>query len=393
MRTVAGVGLSEATDALEAARASARQALDRAGAERADWGLVFVTSPHRPHYAAMLAEIQKILRTESITGCSAWGVLTGTEEVEGRPAVAVLAVRSETIVATTLLAPLREDTPDEAARQIGRGLGASPFAGLLVLLPDPFAGRPDHLLEALARQAPGIEAIGAAASSDPSIDKTFQFYGRNVATRALAGLHLSGGRHLVGITQGCQPLGEPCRVTRGEGNMILQLDGRPALDVLRARLPGALADSLDRLGSHLFVGLPPDPSQEAIAPGEYLVRSLIGADADRGALAIAATIREGLPILLVLRESQAAREDLKSMLRRLGAQAAGQGVRFGLYFNCAARGTSLYGLPGIDTAYISGTFGDLPILGFFGNAEIAPLRGVNHVFTYTGVLALVTEAN
>jgi small ligand-binding sensory domain FIST len=80
------------------------------------------------------------------------------------------------------------------------------------------------------------------------------------------------------------------------------------------------------------------------------------------------------------------------MLRRLGAAMAGAAPRFGLYFNCAARGTSLYGLPGIDAAYLSGAFGELPIVGFFGNAEIAPLRGRNRVFTHTGVLALVGEA-
>ncbi len=49
-------------------------------------------------------------------------------------------------------------------------------------------------------------------------------------------------------------------------------------------------------------------------------------------------------------------------------------------------------LLGIDTAYISGRFPGLPIIGFFGNAEIAPLHGSNHLFSHTGVLALITEA-
>jgi small ligand-binding sensory domain FIST len=95
--------------------------------------------------------------------------------------------------------------------------------------------------------------------------------------------------------------------------------------------------------------------------------------------------------MLVLREAQAAREDLKEMLRRVRQAAEGIGCRFGFYFNCAARGTSLHGVPGIDSAYISGSLGDLPIIGFFGNAEIAPLRGANFLFTHTGVLALVGE--
>jgi small ligand-binding sensory domain FIST len=224
------------------------------------------------------------------------------------------------------------------------------------------------------------------------MDRTFQFFGRNVATRSLAALHLSGRFHTsIGITQGCQPLGDPCQVTQGSGNLILELDGRPALETLRSRLPAALRDNVDQLSGHLFVAVPPDAGATRIEPGEYLVRHLLGVDAERGALAVGTEVRNGQPLLLVLREGDAAREDLKQMLDRLAARDAVKNAAFGFYFNCAARGCSLYGLPGIDTAYISRRFGDLPIVGFFGNAEIAPLHGTSRLFTYTGVLALVTE--
>jgi len=390
MATEAGVGLSTETDAVPAARAASRRALDRAGVPVADWAVVFITSPHRPHFAAMLAEIQKTLGTDFIVGCSASGVLSATEEVEGRPAVAVLAVRSDRVRGSTFLAPLGDGEPRSAAREVARQI-ADERSGLMVLLPDPFAARPDHLLHEIGRAVPEREAIGAAASGAPELRGAFQFYGRNVASRALAGLNLTGDlRRTIGITQGCQPLGPQARITAGDGNVILEVDGRPALEVLRSRLPGSLADSLGRLGGHLFVGLPPDPRQEGILPGEYLVRQLLAVDEGRGALVVAATVRQDEPLYFVLREGQAAREDLKEMLRRVGRDA-GRDARFGFYFNCAARGSSLYGMPGIDTAYISSAFGDLPIIGFFGNAEIAPLRGQNRLFTFTGVLALIGD--
>ena len=383
------MGLSMQADAAEAARAAARQALERCGVAAADWALVFITTGHRPQFASMLGEIQKTLGTTSVAGCSASGVLASTEEVEGRPAVAVLAVRSDSLDAMTLLAPLGENDPASAAAEIaGRMKGRRD--GLLVLLPDPFAARPDHLLHEIGRILPDSEAVGGAASGDPAMTGTFQFYGRNVASRAVAGLHLAGDlRRTIGITQGCQPLGPPARVTTGDGNVILEVNGRPALDELRARLPASLAGELGRLGGHLFVGLPPDPRQDEILPGEYLVRGLVGVDETRGALIVAATVRAGEPLLFVLREGHAAREDLKQMLQRMGAAA--RSARFGLYFNCAGRGSSLYGLPGIDTAYMSAALGEVPIIGFFGNAEIAPLRGRNRLFTYTGVLALIED--
>lgn len=391
MATSAGVGLSTETDTQQAAREAARLALDRCGASRADWAVVFATAAHRPRYASALSEIRSTLGTDDLSGCSAAGVLTTSQEVEGRPGVAVLAVRSDRIECRALIATAHDEQGRDAAREIGQQIADAPGVGLAVLLPDAAAVRPDTLLQALAGAAPGIEAVGAAASGDFHNRQTFQFCGRNVATRAIAAQALSGGlRADIGVTQGCQPLGAPCTVTRGRDNLIMELDGRPALDTLRSRLPGSLRDSLELLAGHLFVGLPPDPAQERIDPGEYLVRSLIGADKETGALAVGGTVREGQPIALVLREAQSAREDLKRMLASLRGRP--EDYRFGFYFNCAARGSSLYGMPGIDTAYISGVLGDLPILGFFGNGEIAPLHGVNRLFTQAGVLALVSEA-
>ena len=63
-----------------------------------------------------------------------------------------------------------------------------------------------------------------------------------------------------------------------------------------------------------------------------------------------------------------------------------------MYFNCCARGNSLYGIPGIDSAYIRQALGDFPLIGMFGGYELAPLGRANHLFAYTGVLALVTES-
>jgi small ligand-binding sensory domain FIST len=254
MTTQAGVGLSRKANSRQAAREAGRAALERAGVERADWGLVFATTtPHRPHFADMLAATQETLGTQTISGCSAYGVLTGSEEAEGEAAVSILAVRSSTITAEPLIGPKGEDRGISAAREIGRRVAGR--GGLLLLMPDPFSLRPDGIVEVIDRTAPGIAAIGAAASSDPMMDRTFQFFGRNVATRSLSALHLSGPvQTSIGITQGCQPLGAACRVTRGSGNLILELDGRPALETLRSRLPAGLRDAVEQLTGHLFVG-------------------------------------------------------------------------------------------------------------------------------------------
>ena len=96
-------------------------------------------------------------------------------------------------------------------------------------------------------------------------------------------------------------------------------------------------------------------------------------------------------MIFTLRDGQRARDDLNQMLERQRQNLGGKKPAFGLYFNCCARGNSLYGMPGIDTAYIRQALGDFPLIGMFGGYELAPLGGANHLFAYTGVLALITE--
>jgi small ligand-binding sensory domain FIST len=96
-------------------------------------------------------------------------------------------------------------------------------------------------------------------------------------------------------------------------------------------------------------------------------------------------------MVFTLRDGQRARDDLEQMLQRQSERLGGKKPALGLYFNCCARGASLYGIADIDSAYIRRTLGDFPLIGMFGGYELAPLGGANHLFAYTGVLALVTE--
>ena len=90
-------------------------------------------------------------------------------------------------------------------------------------------------------------------------------------------------------------------------------------------------------------------------------------------------------------EAEAARNDLKRAVTGLCGGGGDSKFNFGIYFNCLARGRSLYGEDGVDSAILRETLEGVPVLGFYCNAEMAPLQGVNRLFTYTGVLVLVGE--
>jgi small ligand-binding sensory domain FIST len=265
-------------------------------------------------------------------------------------------------------------------------------ASLLVLFPDTYRGQPQRLLESLHDECGFTPVVGAGASENGAAQATYQLSSAGITSNAVAGWRLAGSfQSHIEITQGCQPITEPMVVTKAERNLIYEINGRPALEVFAGVLKGPLAEDLRRALMVLFVGLPADRLINSVAPGKYLVRNIIGIDGEKGILGVAEEVTEGESMIFAMRDGRRAREDLNQMLERQAANLAGRKPAFGFYFNCCARGSSLYGIPGIDSAYIKQILGDFPLIGMFGGYELAPLGRANHLFAYTGVLALITE--
>jgi small ligand-binding sensory domain FIST len=388
-----GAGQSSIASTEQAAEQAAAAAMSQAGISRADAVVVFFTADHAPNSRKLLSTLTRVTGSDRIVGSSGAGVLTSAGEIEGRHGLAVLVISSDEIQTHPFLfQPLRE-RDEEVGGKIAQTLATAPArASLLALFPDTYNGQPQQLLSSMEHKTGFVPVVGAGSSEAGMAQATYQVCGENCASNSVAGLQLSGSfQALVDITQGCQPITEPMIITKAEKNLILEIDDRPALEVFAKLLKGPLAEDLRRALMFIFVGLAADPDQRTVGPGEYLVRNIIGLDPVRGVVGIAAEVKEGQSMIFTLRDGQRAREDLNQMLQRQVRKLDGRRPAFGFYFNCCARGSSLYGMPGIDTAYIGQTLGDFPLIGMFGGYELAPLGRKNHLFAYTGVLALITE--
>jgi small ligand-binding sensory domain FIST len=384
----AAVGVSTQTNTARAALDAAQQVLQRLGDRRPDWCVVFATDEHAEFLQSMQESLTEVLGTPYVVGCSVAGVLACGKEFEDGPALGLLAVHSDQLRATPFLFRDTGDHGLTAATRLGqRMLGSRDSGDLLVVWPDPYHVRPDRLLTGLDAILPGLPVVGGAASARIN-GATLQFCGAESAEAGISGLRLGGNfRHSVAVTHGCAPLTKPLRATRVHENLILELDGRPAFDVLREHAPSDLMEDLSAAIHYLFVGLLPSGATE----GDYLIRNIVTADPDTGVVGISDRVEEGRQLVFALRERDAAKRDLARALDSVCSAEGSGDYRFGLYFNCRARGRALYQEPGIDAAEIHRALPDVPILGFFCNAEIGPLRGENQLFTYTGVLVLVAE--
>ena len=227
-----------------------------------------------------------------------------------------------------------------------------------------------------------------------------------------AGAAPPGLRLVSRVTQGCQPLGPARRVTASERNLVLALDGQPALPLLLSDLGISLETPLTAMAAlrQTLVGLT-DGSDTVLARGgqfgaDTRVRHLIGLDPARQGFAVSDTATIGQQLAFCRRDVAAARRDLVRICAEIrdeveaeaeapaAAAAAGAASPTALtaaapphivgavYVSCSGRGGPHFGAPSAEAQIVAHALGDVPLVGFFAGGEIAH----HHLYGYTGVL-------
>jgi small ligand-binding sensory domain FIST len=386
----AGVGYSTAADPIPAADEAAAQALAQAGLGSADGAICFANSQHSAAFRPLMGTVAERLQTHQVAGCSASGVIAGGREIEGSAAVAVLAVGGG-ITAQRIFVPSLKGRATKAAGEVAAA--ARPALGrsnLLCLFPDSYNIEPEPFLAALARELPHVVVVGGGATEDGRSGETFALCGDAVSTNAVSGMLFAGDFEITtGASLGCRLIGPPRRITSVNNNILVELDGRPALEVLKQSI-GPLGDDLRRAAAMVYLAVTLDPDAERLEHGRYLIRNMIGFDEGRGLIATVYQPQAGDLIGFALRDEQGARDDLKLTLEEM-ERSVRNPPAFGLYFDCVSRGSNLYTMGDHDSAYLSRCFPSVPIAGFFTGFEIGPLADATGLLQYSGVLALVSE--
>jgi small ligand-binding sensory domain FIST len=382
----AGVGLSTDRDSAHAATQAATAALRSADLARADLLLVFATTSHGPGFTRVTRTAAEIAGTRDVIGCSAAGVVAGEEEVEGGPGVVVLALAGD-FVPRRFFVPLDRGGGERAAQAIADAVAADGTADpLLLLFADTYNLEPDSLFDGLDRLLPGVRVVGGGASEDGSVGEVSVFCGDTASSRAVSGVLIAGGvRGTVGVAHAVRRVGPVLRVTAVHGNWVFALDGRPAYEAFGAVVPAPLLADPRRAMGVVLAGV-------GVGDGEFVARHLIGIDPERGAVAVATPVAEGEQFFFGVRDPAGAREDLQRVLAAQAGAWRDRRAAAALYVNCVGRGRAFYGVPGLDSAYIHGQLGSLPVAGFFSGAEFASAAGRVRLHQYTGVLAVLGAA-
>ena len=133
-----------------------------------------------------------------------------------------------------------------------------------------------------------------------------------------------------------------------------------------------------------FVGRAIDAARKTFRSSDLLVRSILGLDPRRHALAIADDeLRAGSTIQLMVRDATSASAELQSTLELAGLESFGEAVG-GLLFTCGGRGRGMFGGPDHDAARIEALFGPgFPLAGFSAGGEIGPIGGEPFLHGFT----------
>jgi small ligand-binding sensory domain FIST len=249
-------------------------------------------------------------------------------------------------------------------------------ANFAIVHADPRNGKLTDLVTRLAgRMESGFLVGGLTSSRRQNLQ-----IADGVIEGGLSGVSFSDGVTIATrLTQGCSPLGPKHTITGCQQNVIITLDGRPALDVFREDIGEALGRDLNRIGSHVFAGLPIAGSDT----GDYLVRNLVGIDPANKLIAIGDMVQQNTSVLFCRRDAKTAQEDMTRMLESI-RKGMFTRPRGGVYYSCIGRGASLFGPDSEELKLIREALGEFPLVGFFCNGEISH----NRLYGYTGVLTL-----
>jgi small ligand-binding sensory domain FIST len=349
-------------------------------------------SPHHAEDAPRIAGVlNERLTPTCLIGCAGEAVVGEAREVEKQPALSLWLANWHGKVA---LSPFHL-TPSRTADGLSLLgwpddlLDADPRDSALLVVGDPYTfPAAEVFLPHVNEVYPGLRAIGGMASGSIGPGQTPLLYGGEALAIGAVGVMLRGPSGLRGVvSQGCRPIGRHQVVTKADGNVIIELGGKPPLEYLRGLYTELGPHDQGLFQSGLHVGLVIDEYKEAFGRGDFLLRNLAGLDKKTGALAITDNVRVGQTVQFHVRDADSADEELRAMLR---ADESAHPARpsGALLFSCNGRGTRMFDGPDHDAAAVQAERGPVPLAGFFCAGELGPVGGKNFLHGFTASLAL-----
>ncbi len=377
------VGLSTAPNTIDAFTEAADVAASGLGGEP-DLCVAFAGPHHLSNLEQALMEIRARLAPRASIGCAAAGVVGPGRELEEGPGALVWAAELPGAeIETFAVGGELGDGPEALT-----GVPAGGDADAVFLLADPYRFPAAALLGRLNDERPGTPVLGGLASaavggSAPLIrDGTVADADAGAVGCVLRGVELTPC-----VSQGATPVGGEMAVTAADGNVIHELAFKPALERLGEVVATLPSQEREQAARGMLLGIVIDENQPDHRRGDFLVRPIVGADRDSGAVAVGEHVRVGQTVRLQVRDGITADADLREALALQAGAMGPSGAAGALMFTCNGRGRGLFGVSDHDADAVEDALA-APVGGFFCAGEIGPVGGRNFLHGFTATLAV-----
>lgn len=363
------------------------------GEQPVSLGLVFISPRHFEKAADILENLRLNARIPLLAGCSSSSLIAGGAEIEEHPGIA-LGLYS---LPGAVLKPVRftqeqlEEYTGPAYWHLQTDVTPDQTNGWLAFA-DPFRLDCESWLRSWNEAYAPLPIVGGLASGDHSEQRTQVYLNGEVFEEGGVAISVGGNVELASvISQGCTPIGDTWTITKAEQNIIYEIANRPAYQVLVDTIQKLPPAEQKKCQGNLFVGLVINEYLDEFHRGDFLIRNLVGADLNSGALAVGALPRAGQTIQFQRRDAAASTEDMTHLLQRTRASLNKREVFGACLCSCNGRGARLFGVPSHDAGHVQKEFGPVGLAGFFCNGEIGPVGDKNFLHGYTASLALFVQ--
>ena len=402
MATKAGVGMSRHHNPNVAGREAAEQALKKAGVSKPDFVVMFGSIGYDQR--SLVRAVRETTRGAPLTGCSAEGTIDGDDADESNFSVVVTAISSEEMRWHHGIARGFEDDSRAVGKRVAKDLLpylSSDTIGLFVF-PDglkdfviPTANLVDEFFSGLEENLPSERFLpmwggGANASFNNWASPTYQYCDDEVITDGVSYALLSGKAQAGwAISHACIPIGGERIVTRSQGNVIYEIDGKPAMEVFEEYLPkDALTDDRDWMRYAISLALC-FRAPSYMKDEEYVVRGMPAVSMADGSITVQTEVKEGTSVWLSSRDKEKVSNGFDRMAQQIKEQLGGEKPKLVFQFECATRGKMMFRDQEklqLLKRFRQSLDPDAPWIGFYAVGEIGPVEKHNHRHLYTSVV-------
>jgi hypothetical protein len=394
MATKAGVGMSRHHNPNVAGREAAEQALKEAGVDRPDFVFMFASIGY--DQPSLLRTVREATGGAPLSGCSVEGTIDGDDADESHFSVLVTAVSSEELqwhngLATGLSAD-SWDLGKRVAQDLLPHLSADTIG--LFIFPDGLTYDIDNFFAGLEGDLPSDRFLpiwGGGAGNNLNLGKpTYQYCDDEVVSDGVSYALLSGeARPAWAISHSLIPIGGERIVTRSRGNVIYEIDGKPAIEVLKEYLPeDALTEDRDWLRYAISLALS-FRAPSYMKDEEYVVRGVPQLSLTDGSITVQTEVKEGTSIWFSSRDKEKITTGFDRMSAQIKEQLDGAQPELVFQFECVTRGKLMFReqeKQELLRRFRQSVGPDVPWVGFYTIGEIAPVEEHNGINRFASII-------